>query len=350
MTIFELLLYICLLFSVFKKTRNSNILIVFLLCIMVGIAAFRSIDIGVDTIHYYEDYLFAVSMHSLSDKQAGELLFAFMTYVFRNYLNYDWYMLFWYSCIIFSAGFVIIKSSKNKFLSLFLFIACCFYTNSLNVMRQFVSSFLMFIAMYEYTKENFNKYKIMLICVVCYFIHNSSLILWPLFFVKKMDMSKILQLSLVLGSFVLGFFLTRYLYVIFEILSTYAGRFGGYLLYEGDGERNFISNLGVNIMFIATLFIASPNTIKTVYFKAYFISMVLFNIVGSMYYLTRITDLYAIAQIICLPTAIYEYKNRTGKYIYILLLISYALSRFYIKGLYPFLPYDFRDNINLFSF
>lgn len=318
---------------------------------MTGIAAFRSINVGVDTFNYYEDYLYTSDLHSLSDKKNGEIVFAFMTYIFRHYLNYDWYMLFWYSCIIFTAGYVIIKTSVNKALSLFLFVGCCFYTNSLNVMRQFVATFIMFLAMYEYSKEKCDRYKIFIICLLCYFIHNASLILWPLFFLKNINLSKKWQLLCVGFSFILGFFLTNYLYSVFNVLSAYVGRFSGYLLYEGDGGvRNFISNFGVNIMFIATLLLASPKITQSIYFKAYFISMLLFNFVGSMYYLTRITEFYAIAQIICIPSVIQDCKNTTFKCSYIFLLIAYCLFRFYIKGLYPFLPYSFRDNINLLNF
>lgn len=345
MSIYELILYVCLLVSFFKETRNNNILIILLLCFMVCVAAFRSINVGTDTYNYYLEYIYMTDLQSLSDKSAGEYVFAFMTYIFRKYLSYDWYMLFWYICIIFSAGYVIMKSSVNKALSLFLFIACCFYTNSLNVMRQFVATCIMFMAMYEYSKEKFSRYKLIVMCIVCLFIHNASIILWPLFFMKKINISKKWQIALVGFSFVLGYFMSDYLQSIFVGLSIYVGRFEGYLLHESEGGRNFISNFGVNVMFVSTLLLANARIIESVYFKAYFISMILFNIVGSMYYMTRITDFYAVAQIICIPMVIRGINNKSLKKGYMFLLLVYCLSRFYIKGLYSYLPYEMRDTI-----
>lgn len=352
MSIYEVILYVCLfagLASKFRQSKASLYIISFLLFI---IAAMRGLNVGVDTINYYNEYKYTTNL-DFSEKIESEYLFWYLTYLFRKYLNYDWYMIFNYLCIIAPVALIIRKYSPNYFFSLFLYIGCGFYMDSFNVMRQFLATSILFITFIFLEKDTKVRYLFWPFLIMAYFIHNSSLIVAPLFFIRKIDLSKTIMGAVVLLSFFIGFFVNNYVSDLFQSMVGLAGRFDTYLEYTADEQRNFITNFGMNLVFLVSLWLATVKTKQTIFFKAFFVSMIVFNLVGNMYYMTRLTFYYSIAQIICIPLIVADMSRQYKKEhdinimiklsIFLFMIVGYGLARFYMKELPLYLPYSFRD-------
>lgn len=332
--------------------------------VMLVVAAIRGMDVGTDTINYYDEFIYQTST-DFSDKGEKEIVYSYINYFFRKFLNYDLYMFFMYGLILIPVAIVIKKKSTNLFLSLFLLIACGFYTNSFNVMRQFVSVSIMLLGLLLLEYDNKKRYLFWLLLIFAYFIHNSSLILFPLYFLRKASISKLWMSSIVIVSFIIGFFLNNLLGDFYHYLAELevGGRLNSYFEYESSSTRNFITNFGMNVVFLILLLFVSNNYKDSIFFKAFFISMIVFNFVGNMYYMTRLTFFYSITQIICIPIILSELLNRIKQQqprqrvnyfvlqsvVFVVLIFGYSLMRFYMKELTLFLPYEVRS-VNLFNF
>ena len=352
MSIYEVILYSCLFAGMAKELRQSPAILYIISILLLIIASMRGLDVGIDTIHYYIDYTYTTNLF-ISEKGESEYLFTFVTFLFRKYLNYDWYMLFIYTCIIFPVAFVIRKYSSNYLFSLFLYIGCGFYMDSLNIMRQFLATSITFIAFVFLEKDTKVKYLFWPVIIMAFFIHNSSLIVAPLFFMRKLELSKMIMAIAVLVSFFIGFFVNNIVSDMFSSLVGFAGRFDTYLEYTSNEQRNFITNFGMNMVFLFSLWLATPKTKQTIFFKAFFVSMIVFNLVGNMHFMTRLTFYYSIAQIICIPLIVADMSRQYKKErdinimiklsIFLFMIVGYSLARFYMKELPFYLPYSFRD-------
>lgn len=318
--------------------------------VLIFISALRNLNVGTDTLGYHEGFKW-IQGGLLVDKSKETILFHYWQLFFHRFLNYDWFMLISYGLIIWLIALVAKRSSPLPLFSLFLFVTCEYYLVSLNAFRQYivVAIIMYMICLLDNYQGKKTLFALVIFTVVAYFIHVSVAVILLLFLYKKINISKKLQGIIVIASFIVGFFLTHILTPYFSIFGTYVGRFGSYLQYESDNAtRNFVTNLGMNVFFLITLFFANKETLRSAFFKAYFLSMLLFNFFGSMYWLTRLTDNLSIAQIIVLPLVFTSINKNILKFTYLFMILLYALSRFYFKGLAnpDIFPYSLRDNIN----
>lgn len=352
MSIYEVIAFISILLALPKdRFRNSKALAIILIGVLIVVAAIRDLSVGTDTYGYYDSFIWAKSL--LSGRTAhSEPIFAVFVYFCRQFLNYDWFMLLSYGIMFYSFLWVAYKKTTNFPLTVFLFITCGFYLSSFNGMREYLAAAIAFWALYVLEKDFKNERKKVIIffsiILIASLIHNTALIVVFVFLIRNIDISNKKQFVIVVGSFVLGFFFSAFFWGFFQPVASEAGRFGTYLEYEtGGGGRNIISNLGVNVMFLAVMFLANKQYQKSVFYKTYFVSMIVFNLVGSMDLLTRLTDNLAVAQIITIPIILRQTKNLIFKYGFIVLMLIYSISRFYLKGLSnpDILPYVVRPDI-----
>jgi len=102
--------------------------------------AFRSIDIGTDTLTYVNTYkFFNVSEYYSIMISHYEIGFKFLYYILKYFnANPQWVLIV--SGLIIHLGFsnFIYKNSKNIVLSTFIF-SCLFFPNSMNIMRQYIA-------------------------------------------------------------------------------------------------------------------------------------------------------------------------------------------------------------------
>lgn len=352
MNIYEILAFSSFALSLIKKIRRNEALFFVFIFILIIVASFRGLSVATDTENYYNYFLYGPGYHGMA---STEFIFEFWTNIFRKNFGYDAFMLFTYFIIILFVGLVIRNRSPLFFFSLFLYIACGFYTESFNTMRQALATAIMFYALNSLEKDD-NIFKYIVWLIFAFFIHSASLICVLLLFLKNIRINWRVSSIIVIISFIVGFFMSSmlkdYYKIIGEVLGSIdggLGRFDVYLNFDsGDEKRNLLSNLGVNIMFLFTLFFANDKIRQSYFFKAYFISIIIFNAVGSMYYLTRLSGYFSIAQIVVIPIVMKELKGKFNRFSYYTLVCAYCFSVLYLKTINPFiLPYVMRTNIHL---
>ena len=352
MSIYELLAIMALLLAFLKDyIRNSRLLAAFFILILTIVAAIRDLSVGTDTDGYYDAFISATTVDSLRTS-ADEPLFALYTYLCQQYLNYDWFMLINYGIMILSFLWVAFKKSTNLPLSVFIFITCGFYLGSFNGMREYIATAITFVALYVLESEIEKKNRLFfLLTIIATLIHNTGLLVLLVYFIRNRDIPNRIQLTIVVSSFIIGFFLSDYFWSFIPSFVSDVGRLGKYLEYEeGSGGRTLITNLGVNIMFLFIMYLMDKDRQRSVFYKAYFVSMIIFNLVGSMNVLTRITNNLAIAQIVIIPIVLSQTKIPIFKYGLLILVLAYSISRFYLRELSnpDILPYIIRPNIEFF--
>ena len=347
MNIYEVLVYSILIsFLLFSRKTTEKFLFNIFVVVLIIIAAFRGLYIGTDTQSYY--YTF---MH---DEKSIDLLFDSWGMFCHKWLNYDWYMFLTYSYIIGMFTYLSKKKSPLALFSLFIFVSCEFYLASFNAFRQYISAATIFLIIYILDSNLENKRKIIyatILVIANTFIHHSSLVVLLLFILLPFKINKSIQSISVIASFLIGFFFTSYLMPYFNVLAPFLGDLGSYLTRDiEDGSRNLISNLGLNVVFLFTLFLANSKTTNTLFFKSYFLSVIIFNVVGNFHWLTRLTDNFALSQLVVFPVVYDGCNKKMHKFIYLALIIIYCLSRFYLKGISnpDVLPYNMRE-IDLFT-
>lgn len=348
MSIYEVVVIVFLVFALIvrdKATISKSLYGIAVLGLLF-IAAMKGLDVGTDTFHYYIKFCFANTV----DSQKGELVHDFIRSLFRQYFNYDLYMLFIYSVIIGGICYVIYRLSNNRFLSLFLYVTLSFYTQSLNIMRQYMAVSLMLVAIYLlYKQQNKKGYLIFaLFLFTSFFIHHTSLLALlfiPLLLFKIKDLWWYIALGV---TFVIGIIFSSYLSIVFEPLYAFLEEdYTYYLQYIGNAaigkSRNLISNAGLNLIAVSSLYFVSKKTDKMwiIYFLVF--SVILNNIFGWGL-LTRISIYFAIAQVIAIPLVISSIKNDIVKAGYWLFIVLFAFARFYVVTLHSdgIMPYMLR--------
>lgn len=349
MSIYEIVAYLCLFLALVPKAKNSKSVFWTVSFILLVIASIRGLSVGTDTLSYYEDFCKATNTR-FDAKQLSEPIYSYWTYYCRTLTNsYDLWILVNYGIIIGTIEWATMKNSTYLLLSIFLFVTCGFYLASFNGMREYMATGIIMLMVHVLQFEKW-KWKFWSLFFMGILIHNTTIIALSLLFIRNFNLSKFWQVFLVLSSFVIGFFyLSTLSDSLFVYIAPFMGRYESYLLYEGDDEaRNFISNFGVNFMFLFSVLLVSENTMRSMWFKAYFLSMIVFNLVGGMFWLTRLTDNLAIAQIIAIPLVFSDVKKRLRMlFIYGFIVVAYSLSRFYLKSLSnpDILPYMVRPDI-----
>lgn len=301
-----------------------NIFLLFVIC------ACRAYDVGTDTNNYLDIY------KSLS-----------VEYI--RGVEYGWYALMWISKEIFGSYriFLMIVSfltilfikksicvfSKNWNLSLYYFIVFYFYFQSFNIMRQMLATS---IVLYAYTfvdKQkiiSFFKYVTM-----AAFIHTSSLIALPLYFVSRIHISKQVGVLLIVLSFIFSA-------LIVPIVLEYVSGIEMYSMYiYGEiKEESYISkNLLLHSLVAAALFFDKN---KGGLFNIFFIGLLIVNVLSLFEVLGRIGLYMKIAIILILPNAYFKIngmKINATLYVCIasLLLVSCIIMLLAnTEGVYPY--------------
>ena len=340
MFVYTALILLCLLFSLINGLKNNKFILYPLLIIMLFLAVFRDSSIGTDTEAYIDLFNYSKNIKG-GLFESGEYLFGYITYFCSNYLNLTCYYTIIYGIYLFAVGCFIKNFSTNWGLSIFIFITCGFYTQSFNIMRQFWALGVSLIGVYYLINKQPSKFWLYLI--ISTFIHGSAAILSILFFIRNIEFKKNIQCLIVTISFILGYFLAPILSPYFELLSVYTGRFEHYLLVgPSEDARNIISNIGLNIMFLFTLYYANQQYKNSVVLKMYFISIVVFNLFATFGFIIRLNEYFAIAQIVVLPYVLSSIRKTISKVVYVTLLLGYCLARFYMRTLnvddiYPYI-------------
>lgn len=213
-------------------------------------AILRDETVGKD----YAQYLFFMNAMSeagwgevilLSKYHSIEVVFLMLSNL-GNLLDFDAVaiMAVWYGIFLALIGGFVRYFSRNIYLSVYLFFVLTFYNQSLNITRQYIAAAIMMAAIMFLVRNK--KIKYFLTTLTAVFIHNSAVLVFILYWVKKYKaQARFISSALV----ALSFFLTvTYQYTLFRLISLTP--YAKYVLIE-DVE----SGLGIGLIINGAVFL-----------------------------------------------------------------------------------------------
>ena len=174
-------------FSQYKK----GTIFVSLLCFII--IAFRSKDVGIDSLSYLE-HLYESTFDSVKnyadvfDIQHTEIGFSFITFVINSLGFKQGLFIFEAFSIIIPLFLFIKRNSANPYFSLLLFICLDYFGFALTGLRQTIAIGAILMAVNSLQCDNYKKAIVYILIAIS--IHTSSLIAIPLLFLKRVPFNK----------------------------------------------------------------------------------------------------------------------------------------------------------------
>lgn len=305
-----------------------NLFIITVIFIMILIlSGGREIYIGTDTYNYHKIF----EIINFHDYPPEEITWEPL-YVYLNksiyFFNGDAYLLIFVSAFI-SIGLVfyfIIKESKNKYLSIILYICIFGYLFTFNVVRQSIAVGFFLIAMYNL--NNNNKY-FYIYSIIAFLFHYSVIVVILIYFIFSLINRKIFILTIWLISLFIisnpiftSIILEPFINLFSSILPFKYQEYFGELLYQPGLS---LKVLFYQIMFIMYYYVLSINKIELIkynkYIKMSMISIILHNYFFYLEFFNRFSIYFEIFNIIAIPISIYIIFFKKYRYLYYLNMI-----------------------------
>ncbi len=322
----------------FAKKTNLKFLLLIACAIMVCIAGLRHGYI--DTRLYREGFIgmkvskiFSMDFIMSDSKDKGFSLFTAFIKLFTN--NSQAY-LFILSLITVGLLFLgIVKRVPNVELGIFLLITTGCFLDSMNGVRQYLVSAILFISLPKYINDKkFVKY--LLIVLLMSTVHASALLFIPLYFIAKIKVWGKGTWIILITALLLGLFFN------FGVGQTIAKMIEG-TEYSDDYSQMLINgNTSVNVIRVlvafvplAISFITKGDTKKhtpiyTIAFNMSLINFAVWIFATRALYFYRLAMYFTPYMILLLCYEIYSYKDELGKS----LIYYFALLLFFIFHLY----------------
>lgn len=344
MTIYTIILLLCLLGITFPNRQMTNKYIYLTAILMLVIGACRDISVGSDTYGVYP-YNFYYTNFNPKSWNAGtpfEPGFNYLIAGFKKYISKD-YMSF--VMVLFIVTFIpivsfLMKFSQNKAVTLTLFYCLGFYFLTMNIMRQTLGLSLCTIIIYLYClkKQRFITYSLLIILIGILF-HKSLviLLLFPIVILisKKIKLSKRIWYSAIAISYIFAFAFQKILFKILPILSQFVvDRYAMYMN-SNDEASSGITPLFKSLLAMFVLYF-SPK-INNIFLQIFLIGTILSNILFSFSPVAaRATNNILIFGCIAMAN-IWTSSNNKKIYLYKMGILLYAI--FYIIYFYFFKNY-----------
>lgn len=265
--IYFLLLYNALVIKNFKFALLAMILFI---SIFVG---FRGIDVGTDTITYYEIY------DGFKDGVYDgypEPLYSYSC-IFANYLGFSCqihsFLLFLFSLFIFYKS---LKCCPNMGMAFFLLLTFCFICYAMNIYAQIIACLISSYA-YHYLERKGIKDKLNFLLVILFAMgfHLSAAFLIPLLLIHKLKITWKLVFLLFLLSFIIG------LIDVTSLFSQYMLGYERHLERSTDIKR-YVQGVAFSIYWMLAfiyLYFNSKNDVETkIQLKVFFVGIVVYNL------------------------------------------------------------------------
>lgn len=317
-----LFLLFCSILSINKQFASYLLSVIFV--VLVYIAASKDLGVGTDTINYYSSFMNVEAEKNFFVYGGTQKGWYYINLFFREYLNYDLFLYFCYTIIIGGVCFYVYKCSKLPVFSMLLFFLLYFYCSSLNIMRQYIALSILLLGI-SYMKRS--RYVYIFFVLVATLFHSTALFGLSFMFVDcmKIEMKKVI-VTLIVLTFVLGIFFADMLNTTLYFMQTLLGGGFRYFAYMDayGGERNILTNLGINIFFLITYILARNR--NELPLKMYFLFIILNNLFGAAGQGNRLFLYFQIAMIVCLPNLYYSLSNRILKYGYLFAILIYSFG------------------------
>lgn len=239
----------CFFFNLPKYVKNESITKVsYFIAVMIPVilSAFRGINVGKDVTTYaYPTFLYASRVSNFGDllgylgMEPGYLL---IVYIGAKYLHSFSFVLGFNQLVVDYCFYKVIREKNGEddlaitMMVFYLFI----YGSTLNAMRQSVAISLSLLSTYYFTEKKY-RYSIILV-IIAFTFHMSaivSVLFWVIYFIAdKERIYRIVNVIIVVSSFVLYNSWNGFLSRIINFIMLWTNRYSGYLSYVKVGERN----------------------------------------------------------------------------------------------------------------
>lgn len=268
-------------------------------------------------------------------------------YSFLNYLTYrlfgEGYFIFFMSSILIIIPFIVFikKYSENYVISIIFFYCFSFFTNSLNIQRQYIAAALLLISSIYILKEKY--VTSFLFVLTALFFHRTAIVFFIVYpFIKQKKITRKNYIFL----FLFGIIAT----ILFDsAISLIARVFDKYALYEGT-----ISKPGIGTLLTVSIFIAfsialmirmNANKLagnKIVYAKIFLLGIPFYIMSIKSYLIMRIGMVYfGVFMIILLPEFFKDYDWRLKIIVYNTYIIVMSIwFYFYLVSQNGVVPYE----------
>lgn len=235
------IVYVCSLFATmnFRRgtfetdSKNYNTLfIVFALISLIVVSGFRY-KVGTDYAQYSEIYtVFAPDCNPLEESEPGFMVLC----KFLTNFSMDPQIMFLVTSIITNILIVItVKKYSTKFeLSMFLYITTFIYYSTMNGLRQWMASAIVFAGYKYLINRDFKRY--MIFVLIALTMHSSAIVMIPVYFVVNNDTFSKKNLLIVIGFVAATFFYEKFADILFGVIgNTSYGHYEEVMAPGGNG-------------------------------------------------------------------------------------------------------------------
>lgn len=339
----------------FEKDSNRKINILLLMGLFYFFSAFRSENVGNDTLNYINAFRLindteGLDFNKLNMEPGYQLLNKLISLIFNNS---QWILIITSLIIYISVGYFIHRYSKNVWFSAFLFFSLNYYTNSMNIIRTYIVISVLLYS-YKFVQNNKFKYFFMLVLLASLF-HQTALIFLIAWFSRKININKtfFIWISLITIIIFLTFpIIIRYIMFIFP---SYASYFGSSYL-DGQIELGSILSFLVNFSLLILSLLIYKYSFKynnnNLIERKYLNNMLVLLIIGvaisfiALHFslLSRVSNYFIIFVIILLPNLIKYIKSKAHRLLVYFGVINlsylYSITIFLLRPewnrIYPF--------------
>lgn len=271
--------------------KRNAIIYALTYCFLLFLGGLRGLDVGTDTGNYLEVY------EMLHDDVGTLYVMSYMEpfWVLLNKIVI--YTFDDYQGIIFLGIFLAItplfirvwKSSKSPYAAILFYVLLYYYFNTYNVVRQMIALSVVFYS-YPFWEKGFYK-KAILCTILAMMFHVSAFFAFLIPLLKKVRMQTSLVICILPATYLLGALVMPSIIPQLPIV----GKYETYI--ETSAANMSVTRLLLNVFFIL-LFLLSHGKGKDIYFKMFFVGVIIYNLLTFSPALGRCALYFMLAQLI----------------------------------------------------
>jgi transmembrane protein EpsG len=225
-------------------------------------------------------------------------------------------------------GIALYKHSRMIELSFYVYITAGMFTVSMNGVRQFLAASIIFIATKYLLNGDFKKYA--LIVIFASTIHQSALVLIPIYFIVRREAwTKVTFLLLALAIFiVMGF--NQFSEMLFSSLEN--TQYGNYSTFDEGGAniiRVLVDSVPVIIAFLGREKLRKLWPKSDIIVNLAVINLIFIIVATQNWIFARFNIYFSLYNLILISWIIYLFKENSRKFVYYSVLVCYLLYFYY---------------------
>lgn len=317
MEIYIILFFLLLFASLIPNKFQYFYVAIFLL--LIGIAGFRGIEVGVDTYHYGAIFDYISSEGYWPGIEPGwQLLNRVVSYFSGSFLALLTITAFLTLLPVF---YISKKCSPYMYMSIFVFYGIHLYSGAFNLMRQYLAISITLLAIYYYIRE---KEKVALCIWLCACtIHFSCFLAISILLFNKIYMTFPKAIVFIIVAFLFGTIVNQdFVDLITFSEYTHIATSRNNILLAGI----FTALLDVFMLFV--IYTSPKQLLNSLWGKYFVLSILVFTATFTLHFSARLYSLFAISQIIYFPLYV-KYSTLKNKFLAFGIVFIFVSAQFW---------------------